>query len=119
MDKKTLFAAALSGLVAGSIASASDSKPTKEKLKRKSSRQLEKAIERAGGSDQDKIPCYGVNTCKGTSKVKARVPVKGIKNSYVHIQNRAGNNACKGKGYIMMNKRECLANKGKAGELIK
>lgn len=47
------------------------------------------------------VKCFGVNACKGQSACKT------ASNAC------AGQNACKGKGYLMMEKDDCLAKGGK------
>jgi len=47
-----------------------------------------------------KVPCYGINKCKGTGDCGG----KG--------HGCAGKNACEGKGYINLSKDDCLRIKG-------
>ena len=54
----------------------------------------------AVADSHEKVPCYGVNTCKGTGACGG----KGY--------SCAGNNACKGQGYLKMDKDECLKMEG-------
>lgn len=42
-----------------------------------------------------KVPCYGVNSCKGTGACGGK------------SHSCAGQNSCKGKGWIKMDKKEC------------
>jgi uncharacterized membrane protein len=42
-----------------------------------------------------KIPCYGVNSCKGKSQCKTAT------------SSCKGNNSCKGKGYMLKTKAQC------------
>ncbi|MBC8292757.1 MAG: hypothetical protein H8E45_06270 [Proteobacteria bacterium] len=48
----------------------------------------------------DKVPCYGVNKCKGTGACGG----KGY--------SCAGNNACKGQGFLKIDKETCLKIQG-------
>lgn len=53
-------------------------------------------------SKHSKVPCYGVNACKGKSACKTAA------------SSCKGQNACKGKGVMMMSKGKC---KRKGGSL--
>ena len=76
MDKKALIAASVAGLLAavGMVGTASTSQ----------------------AADAKKVPCYGVNKCKGAGDCGG----KG------HAC--AGKNACKGHGYVSLEKDDCL-----------
>ena len=52
------------------------------------------------GGSGDKVPCYGVNKCKGTGACGG----KG--------HSCAGENACKGQGYLNIDKETCLKIQG-------
>ena len=54
----------------------------------------------AQAADAKKVPCYGINKCKGTGDCGG----KG--------HGCAGKNACEGKGYINLSKDDCLRIKG-------
>ncbi len=58
-----------------------------------------------GGGGGDKVPCYGVNKCKGTGAC-------GGKHADGTPYSCAGNNACKGKGYLQIDKETCLKIEG-------
>lgn len=61
------------------------------------------AAEHGGGGD--KVPCYGVNKCKGTGAC-------GGKHDDGTAYSCAGNNGCKGKGFLMIDKDTCLKIEG-------
>lgn len=56
-------------------------------------------------AEEQKVPCYGANKCKGT----------GACSGATHTC--AGQNACKGQGWIMAEKEACLKMEG--GRLTK
>lgn len=58
-----------------------------------------------GGGGGDKVPCYGVNKCKGTGAC-------GGKHDSGEAYSCAGNNGCKGKGFLMIDKDTCLKIQG-------
>ncbi len=58
-----------------------------------------------GGGAGDKVPCYGVNKCKGTGAC-------GGKHDDGTAYSCAGNNGCKGKGFLMIDKDTCLKIEG-------
>ena len=51
-------------------------------------------------ADAKKVPCYGINKCKGTGDCGG----KG--------HSCAGKNACKGQGYVELAKEDCLRIQG-------
>ena len=77
--KRALIAASVAGLIAAGTAAATQS---------------------AQAADAGKVPCYGINKCKGTGDCGG----KG--------HGCAGKNACEGKGYINLSKDDCLRIKG-------
>ena len=57
-------------------------------------------IATATAADAEKVPCYGVNKCKGVGDCGG----KG--------HSCAGENSCKGKGFLEMDKETCLKIEG-------
>ena len=53
----------------------------------------------------DKVPCYGINKCKGTGDCGGKAG-----------NSCAGKNACKGAGFLKLSKDDCLRIEG--GSLI-
>ena len=49
---------------------------------------------------EDKVPCYGINKCKGTGDCGGKA------------SSCAGKNACKGQGFISLHKDTCLKIEG-------
>lgn len=66
------------------------------------------AQEGQGAKDGDKLPCWGINKCKGTGDCGA----EGCRHSGCH-----GSNACSGQGFIRLEKDTCLRIEG--GRLTK
>ncbi len=58
----------------------------------------------ARGEEGDKVKCYGVNSCKGTSACSGAG------------HGCAGKNACKGQGFLQMSKDDCMKQGGKLTE---
>ena len=58
------------------------------------------ATQSVQAADEKKVPCYGINKCKGTGDCGG----KG--------HGCAGKNDCGGKGYINLSKDDCLRIKG-------
>ena len=73
--KRALIAASVAGLLAAGAAGVTHS---------------------AQAADEGKVPCYGINKCKGTGDCGG----KG--------HGCAGKNECGGKGYINLSKEDCL-----------
>lgn len=57
------------------------------------------------GGGGDKVPCYGVNKCKGTGAC-------GGKHADGTPYTCAGNNQCKGLGWLSIDKETCLKIEG-------
>ncbi len=77
--KRALIAASVAGLMAAAAAGSAQT---------------------VQAAEEGKVPCYGVNKCKGTGDCGG----KG--------HGCAGKNACEGKGYIELSKEDCLRIKG-------
>jgi len=54
----------------------------------------------ATAEEAEKVPCYGVNKCKGTGDCGGK------------SHSCAGENACKGQGYLKIDKETCLKIEG-------
>ena len=80
--KRALIAASVAGLMAAATAGVTH------------------AAEGMGMTPAGKVPCYGINKCKGTGDCGG----KG--------HGCAGKNDCGGKGYINLSKEDCLRIKG-------
>ena len=76
---KAMLAAALAGAMAAPI--------------------LVKAADTAPKDDGGKVPCWGINKCKGTGDCSA----EGCRANGCH-----GTNACTGQGFIRLEKETCL-----------
>jgi len=63
------------------------------------------AADAHGGGGGEKVPCYGINKCKGTGAC-------GGKHDDGTGYSCAGNNACKGKGWLSLDKDTCLKIQG-------
>ena len=94
--KSTLFASAVSGVLAltASAAIASSTSSVKKKVK-------EKIDPTTVGQ------CHGVNSCKGKGACGGTDKATGKEHAC------AGKNSCKGKGWLKVTKAECMAKKGK------
>lgn len=94
--KSTLVAAALTGLMTGSVAVAKDKKEKEKKNSQK------KDAEAASTDNVKTIHCLGINECKG----KSECAVDGAHSC-------SGSNDCKGKGWISVSMKECTDKSGK------
>jgi len=83
MNKSTLVAAAITGLMMTAVGCSSTPKSSS-----------------GGGSDMAQGECHGVNACKG----------KGECGGAGH--SCAGKNSCKGKGWVKMSKADCNSKGG-------
>ena len=77
--KRALIAASVAGLMAAAAAA---------------------VTQPAQAAEDAKVPCYGINKCKGTGDCGG----KG--------HGCAGKNSCEGQGYIKLSKDDCLRIKG-------
>lgn len=60
----------------------------------------------AAANADEQVKCFGINTCKGESVCAVNKPELGIEHSC------AGENDCKGKGWIKVARGECEAQEG-------
>lgn len=98
--KRTLVAAALTGLMTGSVALAKDKKEKEKEKEKKSSKKKDAAG--AAADTEKQIHCLGINECKG----KSECAVDGAHGC-------SGGNECKGKGWISVSMKECTDKNGK------
>lgn len=84
MKKSELLGLAVKGLMAASVVSMIASSP----------------VLAADAKADGKVPCYGVNACKGQGSCSGK------------DHQCAGKNACKGQGWLKMSKEECTKKGG-------
>jgi len=62
-----------------------------------------------GATADEQVQCFGINTCAGESVCAVNKPELGIEHAC------AGENSCKGKGWIKASRSEC---EGQNGEVL-
>jgi hypothetical protein len=64
-------------------------------------------------SADEKVMCYGVNSCKGQGACAGKVDACSGKNNCSSEITCSGHNSCKGKGLVKLSKKECADKGGK------
>lgn len=100
MNKSTIFAAAVTGMMLASTSMA-DKHEKKPEAKKGAKPEAKKADAPAGDA-MKKVHCFGINECKGKSECD-------VKDSH----GCQGANDCKGKGWTTMTMKACTDGKGK------
>jgi uncharacterized membrane protein len=95
--KSLIIEAAIAGLLGGLTAVSTDAQDNQKPMPQKKG----PAQKNPGKKTAEKIHCFGVNSCKGTSECA----VDG--KSGCHAQN-----ACKGQGWISLTEKQCIKKKG-------